>query len=201
MAWISCVGRYSSTNFLPCSRCHSVLFPVFRSPRMTIFTEGKQIWWSSEEKDIFTWVILESFRYCIINDSQSKVLYWADCINCDTYYYTGHPWQSVSANSGSWTVNQPGWASLGSAPALILPASSVPKTWWQNVSGPNKSQVEAVGQLSWIAADWEAQQGIASSWGGVQGPMLTGNSDAKWRKSAWASFKWGCILLLTRLKQ
>lgn len=45
MAWISWVGRYSSTNFLPCSRCHRVLFPVFLSPRMTIFTlEGKTMY-------------------------------------------------------------------------------------------------------------------------------------------------------------
>lgn len=41
VAWISCVGRYSSTNFLPCNRCHKVLFPVLRSPRITIFTGGE----------------------------------------------------------------------------------------------------------------------------------------------------------------
>lgn len=48
MAWISWVGRYSSTNFLPCSRCHKVLFPVFRSPRMTIFTSERNTLSSSE---------------------------------------------------------------------------------------------------------------------------------------------------------
>ena len=47
MTWISCVGMYSSTNFLPCSRCHSAVLPVFLSPRITIFTgrvhrSGKQ---------------------------------------------------------------------------------------------------------------------------------------------------------------
>ena len=47
VTWISCVGMYSSTNFLPCSRCHSAVLPVFLSPRITIFTgrehrSGKQ---------------------------------------------------------------------------------------------------------------------------------------------------------------
>lgn len=60
MAWISCVGRYSSTNFLPCNRCHSVLFPVFRSPRMTIFT------WETNTvfiRKIAAWHFLTWVRY------------------------------------------------------------------------------------------------------------------------------------------
>lgn len=62
MTWISWVGMYSSTNFFPCNRYHKVLFPVFLSPRMTIFTgvrkKLKPSWqWFSEE-DMFalhTW--------------------------------------------------------------------------------------------------------------------------------------------------
>lgn len=42
MTWISWVGMYSSTNFLPCSRCHSAVLPVFLSPRITIFTGGRE---------------------------------------------------------------------------------------------------------------------------------------------------------------
>lgn len=38
---ISCVGMYSSTNAFPCSLCHNAVLPVFRSPRITIFTAGK----------------------------------------------------------------------------------------------------------------------------------------------------------------
>ena len=36
------MGMYSSTNFLPCSRCHKAVLPVFLSPRITIFTAGEK---------------------------------------------------------------------------------------------------------------------------------------------------------------
>lgn len=207
MAWISCVGRYSSTNFLPCNRCHSVLFPVFRSPRMTIFTWGTNTVFIKKKISsvtFFTWVGYINKIILIIH----MIVKVTCCIEPTA--------SDIIPTVILDTLGKPSLQTLvhGLQAGRDGLLSELPRLWsyqllksWKHFgkvsAGPSKSRRQRAGSCGTtgtIVADREAQRSILASWG-IQGPMLRGNSDAKLISTEWASFKYEYILVLAKLKQ